>query len=122
MADTSFFGRLTRLFSTQAIVRVDKKGMEKVEMQKEAMRRRKERRTRAKANRAVRYAECVERRRAQCLAEVQDVALKLGLTRVLVGSPMDAVAEVEVGQDVEIQRRRGRKMKLEAFLVRRAWF
>ena len=30
MADTSFFGRLTRLFSTQAIVRVDKKGRRKV--------------------------------------------------------------------------------------------
>ena len=30
MADTSFFGRLTRLFSTQAIVRVDKDGKRKV--------------------------------------------------------------------------------------------
>ena len=30
MADTSFFGRLTRLFSTQAIVRVDSKGRRKV--------------------------------------------------------------------------------------------
>ena len=30
MADTSFFGRLTRLFSTQAIVRVDKDGRRKV--------------------------------------------------------------------------------------------
>ena len=30
MADTSFFGRLTRLFSTQIIVRVDKDGRRKV--------------------------------------------------------------------------------------------
>ena len=30
MADTSFFGRLRKLFSTQAIVRVDKKGRRKV--------------------------------------------------------------------------------------------
>ena len=30
MADTSFFGRPTRLFSTQAIVRVDSKGRRKV--------------------------------------------------------------------------------------------
>ena len=30
MADTSFFGRLRKLFSTQAVVRVDAKGRRKV--------------------------------------------------------------------------------------------
>ena len=30
MADTSFFGRLRKLFSTQSIVRVDAKGRRKV--------------------------------------------------------------------------------------------
>ena len=98
---------------------VSEKGQAKLELQKEALRRR-QRRTRAKVNRAVRYAEYVETRRAQCLVEVKDADQKVGPTRDLAGMSMDAVGDSEEGQDVESKRRWGRKAKLDAFLVRRA--